>query len=279
MDEIVVGTDGSTHGRAAVRWAARQARRDDVHLRVVHAYDFGWLADRFAGAVEYREGVDAHARRIAAEAERAARETAPGLPVCAEVVVGETVPALLGRSSARLVVVGNRGRGGFASLLLGSVGQRVAAHADRPVVIVRGRSDADPGAGPVVVGTDGSPGGEQAVGLAFAEAAARGATLLAVRAHSSAGSPPVPDLRRLAEAEEAALAETLAPWRRRYPHTPVQAAAVQEGAARMLVELSHTATLVVVGHHGTGRTPATLLGTVALQLIHHADCPVLISRP
>jgi hypothetical protein len=57
-------------------------------------------------------------------------------------------------------VVGNRGRNGFASLVLGSVGQQVATHAAGPVVVVRGRPDA---AGPVVVGVDGSAGAEVAL--------------------------------------------------------------------------------------------------------------------
>jgi nucleotide-binding universal stress UspA family protein len=48
--------------------------------------------------------------------------------------------------------------------------------------------------------------------------------------------------------------------------------------ARILVGASHTAQLIVVGNRGHGSLVGTMLGSVSLQLLHHADCPVLIAR-
>jgi nucleotide-binding universal stress UspA family protein len=183
-----------------------------------------------------------------------------------------------------LVVVGNRGHGGFGGLMLGSVGQHVAAHAHSPAIVVRGKVDTTDG--PVVVGADASAHGEHTLGVAFEEAARRKAPLIAIRAYR----PPVPyrvkamrtkpydpdDLNRV-EAE--ALADSVRPWREKYPAVEVQTLAAPGSASRVLVDLSSNAGLVVVGSHGHGALAGTLLGSTSLQLLHHADCPVLVVRP
>ncbi|GAB7045089.1 universal stress protein [Catenuloplanes indicus] len=182
------------------------------------------------------------------------------------------------------IVVGHRGSGGFDRLVLGSVGRQVAMHSHRPVVVVRG--DTERAGGPVVVGADGSPAGTHAVEEAFAEAAARHAPLVAIRAYpvpvppwGANVSPLVYDPQRLEAAERAALHEGLAPYRDKYPQVTVEAIVAQDDVAKVLVGVSHTARLVVVGHRGHGTLAGALLGSVALKLLHHAECPVLIARP
>ncbi|GAA0808243.1 universal stress protein [Spirilliplanes yamanashiensis] len=283
-NEIVVATDASEPGRAAVRWAARQAQRSDAVLHVVHAYEWNWQGARFDGGEDILALATNAAEKIVADARLAAHEIAPSLPVRRTAEIGAPAQVILrAAESARMVVVGNRGRGGFASLLLGSVGHRVAAHAACPVAVVRGRVDTT--LGPVVVGADGSPAGAHAVELAFGEAAARGAELVAVRAWS----PPVPawgdDMQPLIydpverdATERQALADLLAPWREKYPQVPVEALVTKHNAARVLVGVSHTAQLLVVGNRGFGVFAGTVLGSVSSQLLHHADCPVLIAR-
>ncbi len=282
--EIVVATDGSESGKAAVAWAAREAHRTDSVLHVVHAYEWAWPGARFDGGREFQAVADAAAEQIVADARLAAHAIVPDLPVRRTIEVGTPERVILDTAAkARMIVVGSRGHGGFASLLLGSVGHRVAAHATCPVVVVRGRSGEDDG--PVVVGVDGSPAGAHAVELAFAEAAARGAELVAIRAWS----PPVPpwgaDMPPLiyepAEreaTERAALQEQLRPWRDKYPQVPVEALVAKHNAARVLVGVSHTAQLVVVGDRGFGVFAGTVLGSVSSQVLHHADCPVLVAR-
>lgn len=138
---IVVGVDGSPGASAALEWACAEARLRDVGVYAVCAYDEPWgiasLGMSSAAAVaELRTA-------LAADAEGAldaAQATAPeGVGVTGEAVQGAAGPALVSASDgSALLVVGSRGRGGFKSLLLGSVSQYCAAQARGVVVVVRG---------------------------------------------------------------------------------------------------------------------------------------------
>ena len=168
--------------------------------------------------------------------------------------------------------------------MLGSVGQHVATHARCPVVVVRGTVDtAD---GPVVVGADGSDHAPSTrCGVAFEEAARRGAELIAIRAYQlpvpygmmAMGTDAVRPRRAQARRGRGA-GDSVRPWREKYPDVQVETLVAQGSAGRVLVDVSSSAGLVVVGSHGHGAIAGTLLGSVGLQLLHHADCPVLIVR-
>jgi nucleotide-binding universal stress UspA family protein len=138
---------------------------------------------------------------------------------------------------------------------------------------------------PVIVGVDGSPASDHAVRIAFEEAIARGAGVLAVRVYvpRSAGlgvdvSVPVEDPVQRREAELRDLTDDIAAWRDKYPDVPVSAVALDGHTAEVLIGLSSSAQLMVVGTRGHGGFAGLLLGSVGLQLLHHADCPVLIAR-
>ena len=149
---IVVGTDGSDASRAAVRWAAREAERRGVPLRIVHAFDWEWHAARYNIGGEFLEIARQQADALTQATADEAGAVAPGVPIETDALMGNPVPRLLDiAAEADLLVVGNRGRGGFTSLLLGSVSQRLALHAPSPVVVVRGHGEA----GPVAAGVDG----------------------------------------------------------------------------------------------------------------------------
>jgi nucleotide-binding universal stress UspA family protein len=281
---IVVGVDGSKPSLAATRWAARTARQIGARLELVHAFDWDYNGARLDGSTILREWAEEKAKATLAEAATEVEAVAPAVDVSRRAVPGAAVPALLeAAADAAVVVVGNRGRGGFASLLLGSVGQRLATHAPVPVVVVRGRSDVDAGA--VVVGVDGSPSSLDAVAAGFREAAARSARLIAVRAYVPPAPPWGVDVEPLvydvaeSDAElRAELDQLLAPWREKFPDVATDILVAHGGAAGVLVGLSHTARLVVVGTRGHGSVAGTMTGSVGLQLVHHADCPVLIVR-
>ena len=88
----------------------------------------------------------------------------------------------------------------------------------------------------------------------------------------------LPAVRLLDAREREHLEEQLAPWRLRYPAVDAEAVVSPDGAAAVLVAVSHRAQLVVVGSRGHGTVANTLLGSTGVQLLHHAGCPVLIVR-
>ena len=215
----------------------------------------------------------------AAAAEAAA--AAPGVAVDDEVVDGYAIPALLREArTARLAVIGDRGLGGVAGLLLGSVASALAAHGACPVAVVRGRSTATDG--PVVVGVDPGSTSEAALTAAFEAAAARSAPLTVVHTWLDPLLDPVvlpsPDWADIARFARAALEQRVAGWSAKYPDVPVTLDVVRNPAARALIERSDGAQLVVVGSRGHGAAGSLLLGSVSHAVLHRADCPVLVVR-
>ncbi len=146
---VVVGIDGSPAGQQALRWALTEARLRTVPLRVVHAWTFGYATLPIGGfgsmaspAALPPSGLVLSEMREAAEGLIAAA-TAELIGDFADVVVehkaveGTAAAALIGAvGKDDLLVVGSRGHGGFAGLMLGSVSQQCAHHAPCPVVIV-----------------------------------------------------------------------------------------------------------------------------------------------
>jgi len=139
MTKVVVGVDGSEASRAAVRWAAGEAQLRGVELLAVEAWEFSPLifaADVPVALDELRASVTEHLAGVVAD------EVPDGVSARQLVVEQAPVPALLGQCEPDdVLVVGSRGRGGFAGLLLGSVSQQLAQHSACPVVIVRPPAD------------------------------------------------------------------------------------------------------------------------------------------
>jgi nucleotide-binding universal stress UspA family protein len=140
MQRLVVGVDGSEHARRALEWALEEARLRDARLDVVYAWEpplvvgFGTLA---GGRTEPEGTSYENAARSLLDETVAAIRTEDRPAIEKTVVHGSAARALLeAAKGADLIVVGSRGRGGFAGLLLGSVSQQVVQHAPCPVVIV-----------------------------------------------------------------------------------------------------------------------------------------------
>ncbi|SBT65991.1 Nucleotide-binding universal stress protein, UspA family [Micromonospora sediminicola] len=284
-DPVVVGVDGSATALDAVRVAAREAAFRHRPLRVVHA--FIWPLTRApltpAPGAPAGAGLRNQAERCVAEAVAEAGKVAPDVPVTGVVVDGAPAAVLVEESRrATLMVLGHRGLGGFAGLLIGSVTLQVSARAHCPVLVTRGEARAD---GPVVVGVDGSAHSGVAVGFAYEEAARRGAPLVVVHAWlypTPIGPgdivPLVYDPEALAEESRRILAEAVAGWSERYPDVEVRQRSVRGAPARVLVEQSASAQLVVVGAHGRGALAGLLLGSVSHAVLHHAHAPLVIAR-
>jgi nucleotide-binding universal stress UspA family protein len=277
---VVVGIDGSAHAEAAVVWAADEAARLARPLRIVHAVE-RWLYDipRFPvrGAEDPLTGAG---RELLADAEKLARERRPDIDVSADLLEDEVGHALRRLApDAFEIVLGNRGHGGFAALLVGSTGLRLAGHTPGPVVIVRGATDARYGV--VVAGVDLEGDSAGTLEYAFAAAAARGAELRVV--HASRGAlflaegGYVPGVEELEERLRSKMADLLAPWRARYPDVGLSTELAPGHPVAALVEASRTADLVVTGAHGGGRREIRL-GSVSHGVIHHAHCPVAVVR-
>jgi len=281
---IIVGTDGTESGTAAVCWAAREAQRRGMPLRIVYAYDWDWHESRLDIGNEYIDVARQLADAVVAYAYDQAREAAPNANISTDTIVGHAVPRLLEVSrGAELLVLGSRGRGGFTGLLLGSVSQRMATHAPCPVVVVRGRAVPE---GPVVAGVDDTPAAEQVLVAAFEAAADRDRPLTVVHSHLApvpfwlTDIPPAAPITHPDQdaAELDRLEERLTPLRGKYPGVPVTPVLTHDSAASVLVDASRTAQLVVVGGGHSGTVTGTLLGSTVTQLLHHADCPVLVAR-
>ncbi|WP_327186418.1 MULTISPECIES: universal stress protein [unclassified Streptomyces] len=290
---LVVGVDGSESSLLAVDWAADEAARHGLSLRLVHAslwerYERvrpSFSTDRPAGEVMAQDIVASCAER--------ARLRDPEVKVSADVVAADAVSTLLrAGSEAFALVTGARGRGEVAGLLLGSVSLTVAAHAMCPVVVVRGEERNLRGfLGRVVVGVGDVTGGTGAVRFAAREAEARGCALTAVRAWRSPdhapGSPPaesVPGDPRLAmdaagtpeEQVSAHLDDALREVVREHPEVEVSRRAVEGPAHRVLLEASADADLIVVGAQRRHGHFGLQLGSVAHALLHHSACPVAV---
>ena len=278
---IVVGVDGSRAALEAVSWAVREARLRRTGLRVVHVMP-AWpleMADDSPHADVgrwMREGAES----MLTDALERIREEGGGVDVESLLLPGEPRSVLIEASGdARLLVVGSHGLGGFRGMLLGSVALGVSGHTACPVAVVR-RPPAQ-ARGEVVVGVDGSPSGADAIGLAFAEASLRGASLRAVHAWSRpiVGGGPF----ALAEAEETAqgerrtLAEALAGWSERHPDVKIVEQLEYGHPVDVLREASAGADLLVVGSRGRGDLAGLVLGSVSHSLLHHAACPLIIA--
>ena len=134
---IVVGVDGSEPSLAALRWAVDEARLRHGKVVIITA----WHYPPVPSTVEDRGGNDSFhaAERVQTEALKAV--AAEGVNITGNLVRDSAVTALLDAAKdADLLIVGSRGHGGFAGLLLGSVSSQVVHHAPCPVLIVRPRS-------------------------------------------------------------------------------------------------------------------------------------------
>ncbi|GGN42930.1 universal stress protein [Streptomyces fuscichromogenes] len=281
---ITAGVDGTEESHAALDWAAREAVRRRLPLRVVHA----WRHEAHEAAGGDRETQRAWVSDGVTAAVRAVTARCPDLAVSVDVVEGGPVEVLLAAAAgAELLALGSRGHGRVVGFLLGSVGQQVIAEAARPVVLVRAgdRPAAEAAGREVVVGQQGgAQDSAAALKFAFETAAARGATVRVVRAWTL---PPVfayspGSLKLLDESggmapfERKALAEAVRPLRERFPDVPVAEQVEMGSAAQVLLSVAGHAQLMVVGRRAHRTAVGARIGSVAHGVLHHADCPVAV---
>lgn len=285
---VLVGIDGSTSALAAVRWAAGEAVRRNVPLRVVTA--FAWQAgrtiDRFGIGEDPHEVMLGAARSQLADAAALAAEVEPSAQVEPHLVEGFPIPVLRAESQgAQLLVLGDRGYGAISGLLLGSVAAAMAPHAGCPVVLVRTEEGVpvEDRSRPVVVGLDGSPLSDAALAFAYEQASVRGVPLIAVHTWRDLivdpKIAPVLDWDAMEAEAKVALAERLAGWAEKYPDVRVHRMVTRDRPAHALVAESRRAQLVVVGSRGRGGATGLVLGSVSHAVLHRSHCSVAVVRP
>lgn len=276
---VVVGADGSEASTWAIDWAAHEAVMRGLPLKIVHAVVWSMVDApmEMAAMGMLSEDLRSSGEAIVAQARERATVAAPEAAIETDMpIVGSPAQALLDAAeTAEVLVVGNRGHGGFTGLLAGSTAVQVAAHAPCPVVVVRPDVPREDPTAPILVGVDGSP--EAALGLRFAlaEAQLRKAPVRAVYALPlNSGDDPDVHLTHA----QAILDGSLADAADLPGSLQVRSEIIRKEPADALIDASRSASMVVVGGRGRGGFRGLLFGSVSHALIHHAECPVVISR-
>lgn len=269
--KLVVGFDGSPGSCAALRWALAAAGADGA-VEVVAVWEpvatgvNPWVPAAAFDERILRDGFRDHARSMA-------------LATAGESLIDLRFPdghagacVVAAAAGARCLVLGRRGHGGFAGLLLGSVADYALRHADGAVALVPGR-DAPPDSGRIVVGVDGSEPSVAALRWAASEAERRDRELVVLLAWSFLEQPSAltpdygaDDARRYAAA---VVARTLG-------ERAVRLDVVNDRPAGALMDRSAAGDLVVVGGRGLGAVRGALVGSVSRQLAHHAPSTVVV---
>ncbi|MEU0939042.1 universal stress protein [Embleya sp. NPDC005971] len=275
---IMVGYDGSPGGERALVWGAHAAADAKMPLHLTMAIPAPALGGH-ARPDEVRRG----ARALLEEAAVRSRTAHPHLTVETSLLEGPAANAILEASRrAETIVVGTRGHGGFAGLLLGSVSLRVCAHATCPVVIVPEAADEVDTPSVVVGVADHS----DAPAVEFAVERARRVGGRVVPVHvwtlTMAGyfpgvvAPLLGDPLDMAATHDHLLTEILEPIRAREPDATIEAMVTTGVPAHALIGVStHADLLVVAAHRAHGPFPMRL-GPTTHAVLHHASCPVAV---
>jgi len=279
---VVVGVDGSEESLLAAEWAAMEANRHGRPLRIVSAPAMLPRMHSFqvSPATVARVLRGASARALGTAVARA-EEVAPGLEIATDLLSGPPALAVAGSGSdAAMLVVGARGAGGFAAMILGSVSRYAALRATCPVTVIRQASMAVHQE--VAVGVRDPQDTSEALTFAFEEATARHADLVVVHAwywfpsalraqvdKDAMGTPFHPE--QISDQASRTLSAGLDRWREKYPDVRVRHDVIHGHPARVLANYSARADLVVIGRHGS---PG--IGSIQHALLDHARGPVVI---
>ncbi|MCK6210161.1 universal stress protein [Georgenia sp. EYE_87] len=276
---VVVGVDGSDRSVRAVSWAAKEAARRGAPLHLVYAFEWPALAEGY-DPVPPDELLQPGDRMVEKHVSRV-REAHPDLAVSGQAVLGRPSVVLVDASRrASVVVVGARGLGRFTGPLLGSVSQKVAAHAQGPVVVVRQQVDDLPG--PVVVGADPEDPPREALTYAFEEARRRGSGVTVVAVSRQVPfrveypEPALVTMARQVERAEQHLRAVVDEIAAEHDGVPVEVRLSGAHPVDAIVEAAGTESLVVVGSRGHGGLASVMLGSVSRGVIHRAPVVAVV---
>jgi nucleotide-binding universal stress UspA family protein len=288
MDDrpVIAGTDGSQVSLRAVQWAAREAASRRRPLRIVSVPALPprmfWQEADLGPPDTVAHTIRKASQQALASAAALAAAQQPGLAVDTALLTGP--PALVlaqAGSGASMLVLGSRGEGGFAALLLGSVSRYAAMHAPCPVAVIRGQSTAEHGE--IVVGVK-DLDQPAAINFGFEEAKLRAASLRVLYAwhwflptmRLTGTERPGADAGQVTSEAAGWLAGLLEPWRQMYQGVKVTAEVVHAKPGHVLAEASARADLVVLGRNSDQDAPGPGAGAVTHAVLNHARCPVIV---
>ena len=310
---VVIGYDGSPESRLALSWAAATARRRGSRLTLLHSVNLSFIPGfpAFDTSQVEPELQDA-AKRLVDDGAMRAGNTLDASRIQTQYWLGSPAAQIVEASNdAELVVMGSRGRGRLTGGLLGSTSYAVASHAHCPVVVVRPSHEAAASADtevperaslsdglpevvrpdathPVVVGFDDSEPAQRAVQAAADVAMEEGAELRiahvvqvpaidswAYEETAHAGTEKAHSLRERADDALSAAVQLVTS---KHPDLEVSTEVLYGHPGQAIADLGRTAGLIVVGSRGRGGFTGLLLGSVSHNVIHNAECPVMLVR-
>ncbi|WP_329558176.1 universal stress protein [Streptomyces uncialis] len=280
---VIAGVDGSRESLSAVEWAAGEASRRGLPLRLLHVRDTSPGVRAFfagAGRALWPDG----GPQAAIEGLQARH---PGLEVTTDDIPGRPAETLCGAKDQELLVLGSRGLGRLAGFLLGSASLAVIARSTAPVVLVRAKDTSSAqewqSSGDVVVGLDTSHRSDAVLEFGFAHAERHSLALRALHSWQVpqvyGGDPTGAMLSAqtdLATVTSEVLTEILAPWREKFPTVAVTERCRLGHPAHDLVEASRDAGLLVVGRRERRVGVGAHIGSVAHAVLHHSKAAVAV---
>jgi nucleotide-binding universal stress UspA family protein len=283
--DIVVGVDGSPSSEHAVSWAAEEAGLRHRGLTLVHAQrriaadELAWLATVGIPSRQVSEQVRNDAEAVVERARALAADRAPGLQIDTLIADQDARSLLLDAGSgAELTVVGTRGHGRVAGLLLGSVSSALVRHNQRPVAVVRPGTERGRG---VLVGADGSEESVELVEQAYREASLHHAPLTIVhclwdgmlaqvRWTTVSETDPVADEARLR------ISESMAGMDEKFPDVSTEVLVTRGAIDACLVDLSARYDLLVIGRPVRPLLLRLTMSSLTTPVVEHAHSPVLV---
>lgn len=281
---VLIGYDGSADAESALTWGLELAERERAAVRLLRAFDPSAHVLRLVGGA----GADAagelyeRAQTELKAARDRSKDDHPHLQISSTLEPAAPDELLIDHSrTAATLVIGSRGQSRLSTLLAGSTAVSVAGQAHCTVVAIR--SHTPPGHG-VVVGTDGSPVAEAAIGFAFEQADTLSVPLTVVHAWNypasisplGYGTSLVDDSVGYRREQQSLLTDSIGGWRDKFPEVDVRTSVVMGGAVNTLVGSSTGAQLLVVGCHGGGILQGMVLGSVSQALLHRAEVPLAV---
>lgn len=275
---LLVGVDGSERNRAAIRWATHEAEASGRPVRLVCVHDDELTAPRRTTAADRDEDLTVLSR-LADDIAEHHRD----LTIQHEIAVGDPISVLVQRSADQaLLVVGKRGHGTFARLLIGSTSIAVAGRSRVPTVIVPDSWEQGHHVHqPVVVGLDPDDVHTEALVYAFGEARRRGVRLVVTHGWElpKPFRDPATVSRDVADWQERRLSrirDEVEPFRSAFPGIHVELASRHGHPATVLLDEAASAQLLVLGRQDDGRLGGFPFGSVTRNVLHHVDVPVAV---